>query len=49
MGCKGISAKVTPSRRTKGEKPVWQRRYWEHRIRDQEDWKGTWITFITTR
>ena len=27
MGCKGISAEVTPSRRAKGEKPVWQRRY----------------------
>ena len=39
MGCKGISAEVTSSRRAKGEKPVWQRRYWEHRIRDQEDWK----------
>ena len=39
MGCKGISAEVTPSRKAKGEKPVWQRRYWEHRIRDQEDWR----------
>ncbi len=39
MGCKGISAEVTPSRRAKGEKTVWQRRYWEYRIRDQEDWK----------
>ena len=39
MGCKGNSAEVTPSRWAKGEKPVWQRRYWEHRIRDQEDWK----------
>jgi putative transposase len=27
------------SRRTKGERGIWQRRYWEHLIRDEEDFK----------
>ncbi|MEM8640423.1 MAG: transposase [Cyanobacteria bacterium P01_G01_bin.54] len=27
----------TPSRLHKGEQPVWQRRFWEHRIRDEQD------------
>jgi putative transposase len=27
-----------PSRRRKGEAAVWQRRFWEHVIRDQEDY-----------
>lgn len=28
---------VTDSRMLKGEKTIWQRRYWEHLIRDEED------------
>jgi putative transposase len=28
---------TTPSRLIKGEKYVWQRRYWEHQIRDEKD------------
>ena len=28
----------TPSRQLKGEQAVWQRRYWEHLIRDEADW-----------
>jgi len=28
-------AKVSPSRERKGERAVWQRRFWEHRIRDE--------------
>jgi putative transposase len=28
---------VSASRRQKGEKNVWQRRFWEHLIRDEED------------
>ena len=28
---------VSASRRQKQEKDVWQRRYWEHTIRDEED------------
>jgi putative transposase len=31
------SGKLTARRRRKGEKGIWQRRYWEHRIRDDED------------
>jgi putative transposase len=27
------------SRRSKRERSVWQRRYWEHLIRDEEDWR----------
>ncbi|MBL3527971.1 MAG: transposase [gamma proteobacterium endosymbiont of Lamellibrachia anaximandri] len=23
-----------------GERPVWQRRFWEHRIRDERDWRN---------
>ena len=26
------------SRTSKRERSVWQRRYWEHRVRDEEDW-----------
>jgi putative transposase len=29
-------AKLSASRRNKGEKAVWQRRFWEHLIRDEE-------------
>ena len=28
---------VPESRRTRGERGIWQRRYWEHQIRDDED------------
>jgi putative transposase len=31
------SANIAPSRLRKGEKQVWQRRYWEHLIRDEAD------------
>lgn len=27
----------SPSRRARGERGIWQRRYWEHRIRDEAD------------
>ena len=27
------------SRRHKGEKAIWQRRFWEHQIRDEADWQ----------
>ena len=30
---------TTPSRQSKGERTVWQRRYWEHLIRDEADWR----------
>jgi putative transposase len=32
-----IEAEPTPSRRRKGERGLWQRRYWEHVIRDEAD------------
>ncbi|VXC98755.1 transposase [Pseudomonas sp. 8Z] len=28
---------ISASRRGKGERGIWQRRYWEHRIRDEQD------------
>lgn len=28
---------ISPSRRRKGERAIWQRRYWEHAIRDEHD------------
>ena len=28
-----------PSRRRRGERGIWQRRYWEHLIRDNEDYR----------
>jgi len=34
----GSNAKnVSASRRSKGERGIWQRRFWEHMIRDQKD------------
>jgi putative transposase len=30
---------TTASRQSKGEQAVWQRRYWEHVIRDKADWQ----------
>lgn len=29
----------SPSKKLKGERGVWQRRYWEHTLRDEEDWE----------
>ena len=34
-----IDYPATPSRQSKGERTVWQRRYWEHLIRDEADWR----------
>ncbi|WP_160077351.1 transposase [Pseudomonas sp. 8AS] len=31
--------RISPSRQSKGERGVWQRRYWEHRIRDEDDFR----------
>lgn len=30
---------TSPSRRRRGERAIWQRRFWEHRIRDERDWR----------
>lgn len=33
-----VRGEVSAARRHKKEQAVWQRRFWEHVIRDQEDW-----------
>lgn len=38
-GCVGSQAMQSASRQKKREKPVWQRRFWEHAIRDKNDWQ----------
>jgi putative transposase len=30
---------VSPSRAAKGERGIWQRRYWEHTLRDEDDFE----------
>ena len=30
---------IRPSRQRQGERGIWQRRYWEHTIRDEKDWQ----------
>ena len=35
----GVVAKQSSSRKRHHERPVWQRRYWEHLIRDRDDWR----------
>ena len=32
--------KISASRQNKGEKAIWQRRFWEHLIRDQQDFEN---------
>ena len=39
IGCRGAAIPVNASRAAKRERPVWQRRFWEHLIRDDEDWR----------
>ncbi|HSW46829.1 MAG TPA: transposase [Phycisphaerae bacterium] len=34
----GVELLVTENRRKHRERGIWQPRYWEHRIRDEEDW-----------
>ena len=38
-------ANVSASRRAKGEQAIWQRRFWEHVIRDDKDF-GTHLDYI---
>ena len=38
-GCVGVTVPPTASRQRKRERSVWQRRFWEHTIRDEEDWR----------
>ena len=30
---------ISPSRRNKGERGIWQRRYWEHTLRNEQDFE----------
>jgi putative transposase len=39
VGCDGVSARVSAAKSKKRERPVWQRRFWEHLIRDDDDWR----------
>jgi hypothetical protein len=32
-----MGERISPSRAAKGERGIWQRRYWEHTIRDTND------------
>ncbi len=34
-----IAAPVSPSRRKRGELGLWQRRFWEHQIRNERDFE----------
>ncbi len=40
IGCVGLKEMQSVSRHNKREKPVWQRRFWEHTIRDENDWRN---------
>jgi len=40
VGCQDANSPVSASRAAKRECAVWQRRFWEHRIRDDEDWRS---------
>ncbi|MGC3983030.1 MAG: transposase [Steroidobacteraceae bacterium] len=33
-----VDEPIAPNRQRRGERGIWQRRYWEHVIRDEEDW-----------
>jgi putative transposase len=35
-----LAAGVPAATNRRGEKLVWQRRFWEHDIRDEEDWRN---------
>jgi len=37
--------RISASRQSKGERGIWQRRYWEHRIRDESDF-GIHVDYI---
>jgi len=44
-----INPCLPPHAWRKKEQAVWQRRFWEHKIRDEEDFRSTWNISITTR
>ena len=39
MRCVDRGERISASRRRKGERGIWQRRYWEHAIRDEQDYQ----------
>ncbi len=39
IGCIGSTLAASDSRKNKRELAIWQRRFWEHRIRNEEDWR----------
>jgi putative transposase len=34
-----VSKRIDAPLTTRGEKLIWQRRFWEHLVRDEEDWR----------
>ena len=36
---KAVSREIDTRTNARGERPVWQRRFWEHAIRDETDWR----------
>jgi putative transposase len=34
-----VSRRISASRERKGERGIWQRRYWEHTLRDERDFE----------
>lgn len=36
---KATSREIAPQSNLRGERQVWQRRFWEHLIRDDDDWR----------
>jgi putative transposase len=44
----GQEGRRTASRVRHRERAIWQRRFWEHTIRDEQDLKVHWITSIGT-
>ncbi|MEH2516261.1 REP element-mobilizing transposase RayT [Bradyrhizobium sp. AZCC 1610] len=45
----GAGEPISASRAAKRERGIWQRRYWEHTIRDEDDLGVTSTTFISIR
>ena len=35
-----VALKMDVAKNRRGEKQVWQRRFWEHQIRDEQDWRN---------
>ncbi|HFE37925.1 MAG TPA: transposase, partial [Gammaproteobacteria bacterium] len=40
IACNNAIDEIPESRRNKREKAVWQRRFWEHTIKSEEDWQN---------